>query len=395
MQHHAAGGSRAGWLAVDPLRSRRYFLGGLAIGIVAMSATGLATVAMIETPQQVAARSAAPPPSVITGVARWSVLRNAITTQGVVRAPRTIQVTASAPSATLIVTRMPVKVGDRVRPYRVITEIDGRPVLLLRGRLPAYRDLHEGDSGPDVAQLQANLKHLGYADFDPAGVFGPSTSLALDLLYAHFGYRAPPFHPRPRKHQSGIPDVFLPESEVTYIPGSSAIVVAVGARVGTVVASGTPVLSLATGNPYVTGKLTAHQASLARTGLPARIASAIPPLSAAGIVTRIGSLPSSAATGFPVQVRPRQRLPQRLIGARVRLTLFASVTAGPVLNVPLSAIFGKAHGHPAYVVTISPGGHRRRVAVFLGPKADGLVAVQSVRAGQLHPGDRVVIGVRR
>jgi hypothetical protein len=395
MRHHAAGGSRASWLAVDPLKSRRHFLGGLAIGVVAMSATGLATVALIETPQQVAARSAAPPLSVITGVARWGVLRNAITTQGVVRAPRTIEVTASAPFAMLTVTRMPVKLGDRVRPYRVIAEIDGRPVLLLRGRLPAYRDLHQGDSGPDVSQLQANLRHLGFADFDPSGFFGPSTSLALGLYYSHLGYRAPVYHPPGRHHKSGVPDVYLPKSEVSYIPGRSALVVAVTARVGMTVPSGAPVVSLATGSPYVTGRLTAHQASMARNGLPAQIASASPPLTTAGVVTRIGSMPSSAVTGFGVQVKPRRILPQRLIGTRVRLTLFAPVTAEPVLSVPLAAVFGKAHGQPAYVVTVSATGQHQRVPVFLGPRADGLVAVQSVQAGRLRPGDRVVIGLGR
>jgi hypothetical protein len=38
---------------------------------------------------------------------------------------------------------------------------------------------------------------------------------------------------------------------------------------------------------------------------------------------------------------------------------------------------------------------RISVAVYTGPSADGLVAVQPVKPGQLRPGDRVVIGVRR
>ena len=103
---------------------------------------------------------------------------------------------ASAPYSTVTVTRLPVKAGDRVRPGRVIAEIDGRPILLLRGRLPAYRDLHEGDHGPDVTQLQRALESLGYADFDPPGDFGQSTALALLLFYRHLGYEAPVYHRR-------------------------------------------------------------------------------------------------------------------------------------------------------------------------------------------------------
>ncbi len=390
MRHFAADRLPPGRRAADPLRPRRYFLGGLAIGVVVMSATGLAAAALIQSPAQVAARSAAPPPSVITAVARWEVLRNAITTQGIVRAARTVQVTASAPYSTLTVTKMPVRLGDKVRPGRVITEIDGRPVLLLRGRLPPYRNLHEGDSGPDVSQLQANLEHAGYADFDAPGYFGPSTSLALYLFYAHLGYQAPRYHHH--KFDVGEPDVYLPRSEVVYIPTNSALVADVSARVGSVVASGTPVLSLATGNPYVTGTLTAHQSSQVRKGNQAGISSASPALTASGVVTRVGALPGTTAGGYPVRVRSEHPLPQRLIGTRVRLTLYSPVTAGPVLTVPLAAVFAGSHHQPTYVVRVSARGRRTRIPIFTGPRADGLIAVQSVKPDALRPGDRVLIG---
>jgi hypothetical protein len=118
------------------------------------------------------------------------VLTETVTVPGIVTAARSISVTASAPYRVVTVTSMPVRPGDRVWPGHVIAEIDGRPVLLLQGRLPAYRDLHEGDAGPDVRQLQEALGRLGYPDFDPAGLFGPSTALALLLLYQRLGYDA-------------------------------------------------------------------------------------------------------------------------------------------------------------------------------------------------------------
>jgi len=86
---------------------------------------------------------------------------------------------------------MPEKAGDRVRPGDVVAEIDGRPVILLRGRLPAYRNLHEGDHGPDVAQLQRNLVSSGYADFDARGVSARAQRSPLLLFYRHLGYEAP------------------------------------------------------------------------------------------------------------------------------------------------------------------------------------------------------------
>ena len=433
MRHHAAAHLSADGPAADPLRTRRFFLGGLAIGVVAMSLVGLATAVFIESPHEIAARSAAPAATVITAAARWQVLRNPITVQGTVRPARTVVVMASAPYAKVTVTRLPVKAGERVRPGRVVAEIDGRPILLLRGRLPAYRDLHEGDQGPDVVQLQRALESLGYADYDPPGDFGQSTALALLLFYRRLGYEAPLYHrpaadprvpapgpspsaapsspaPAPSGPAAGpaiasrrtaadlvIPSAYLPMSEVVYIPTRSALVASVTARTGAVAGSG-PVLTLATGSPRVTGNLSAHQAAQTRTGMPAEIVSASPPLAAAGTVTRIGALPAVGgppASGYPVQVASRRTLPQRLIGVRVRLTIEAPVTSGPVLTVPLAAVITAGHGHRMLVVKITPSRQRIRVAIYTGPSAGGLVAVQPVRPGQLRPGDRVVIGVRR
>lgn len=438
MPNHAADGPPAVRPAANPLRARRSFLGGLAIGVVAMSAVGLGTAAFIESPAQLAARSSAPPRSAITATVRWEVLRNAITTQGVVRSARTISVTARAPYATVTITRLPVKVGDRIRPGRVLAEVDGRPIFLLRGRLPAYRDLHEGDHGPDVVQLQGDLVHLGYADYDPPGYFLQSTALALLLFYRALGYDAPVYHPPARAAAarsaagggpgpggpgpggpgagtdhaiasgqsvagSQFPSAYLPMSEVSYVPTPTALVVAVGARVGKVVSAG-PILMLATGRPYVTGALSAHQSSLVRKGMPARIVAALPRLVSAGIVTRAGSLPAVGgppSSGFPIQVASRRPLPQHLIGVRVRLTIWSAVTSGPVLAVPVSAIrvaharHGARRGTSDYVVTVAAGGHRDQVAIFTGPTADGLVAVQPVRRGALRAGDKVLIGLHR
>lgn len=418
--------------ALDPLGPRRLFFGGLAIGLIAMSVVGLATAVFITSPQDVAAQSAAPAATPITAVVRWEVLRHAMTVQGIVRARRPILVTAMAPFSTVTLTRMPEKAGDRVRPGHVIAEIDGRPVILLRGRLPAYRDLHEGDHGPDVAQLQRELLRLGYADYDARGYFGESTALALLLLYRHLGYEAPVYHRRAGRAPAAaghggtapavppgtgpavagiasrrtastlvIPSAYLPRSEVVFIPSGSALVTSVRGRTGDLV-GGSVVLTLATGDPYVTAGLTAYQAAQARRGMSATIVSASPARTAGGTVTRIGSLPPVGGPplhGYPILVKPRRALPQRMIGASVRLTLEAPVTGEPVLTVPVAAIMpakqGQAgHGHADHVIKLTAG-RRVRVEVVTGPTADGLVAVQPVRRGALRPGDHVLIGVSR
>jgi hypothetical protein len=53
--------------------------------------------------------------------------------------------------------------GDTVGCGDVLYRVDDNPVLLLCGSTPAYRSLSKGDSGPDFAELNTNLVHLGYA----------------------------------------------------------------------------------------------------------------------------------------------------------------------------------------------------------------------------------------
>ena len=47
--------------------------------------------------------------------------------------------------------------GDKVDCGDVLYRVDDDPVLLLCGTVPAYRDLHSGDEGKDVRQLNRNL----------------------------------------------------------------------------------------------------------------------------------------------------------------------------------------------------------------------------------------------
>jgi hypothetical protein len=61
-----------------------------------------------------------------------------------------------------IYTKLP-DAGDKVDCGAVLYRVNDHPVLLLCGSTPAYRSLSKGDSGPDVAELNANLVHLGYA----------------------------------------------------------------------------------------------------------------------------------------------------------------------------------------------------------------------------------------
>ncbi len=396
------GGPGAG-SRLDPFRTRRFFLAGVAVGVIAMSAAGLAAARLIESPSQLAARTAAPQALVITGVAQLRVLRDPIMLPGLIRPGHTVTVRASAPYSKITVTKMKVSLGRRVRPGHVLAELDGRPIVLLHGNLAPYRDLHEGHTGPDVVQLQKALASLGYGDYDLVGFFGWYTSQDLVSLYQHLGYSAPMYRPavkrpRPPGVPAPVPTAYLPMSEASYIPAPSALVILASARAGSVLNHGQALLKLATGNPYVTGIVPTRQVKQARIGLRARVTCALPKLSSNGVIAKVTQIPAYAGHGpghpwYQVVVTARRPIPIGMVGTKVRLTLRVPVSSGPVLTVPLAGIFSGQQGHSPYVVRIAANGQRQAVAVHTGLTAGGLVAVSAIRPGSLSPATRVLIGV--
>lgn len=88
------------------------------------------------------------------------------------------------------VTELPA-VGDVVRRGQELYGIGGEPVILMYGKVPAYRDLGEGVAeGPDVEQLESNLEALGY---DPGTVddeFTAATAAAVAAWQEDLGLKA-------------------------------------------------------------------------------------------------------------------------------------------------------------------------------------------------------------
>lgn len=70
--------------------------------------------------------------------------------------------------------------GSVIRRGRPLLKIDRKPLVLMYGKLPLYRELQQGIStGPDIEQLERNLKALGYGD-----------SLTVDERFSYATYLA-------------------------------------------------------------------------------------------------------------------------------------------------------------------------------------------------------------
>jgi hypothetical protein len=84
-------------------------------------------------------------------------------------------------------TRLPA-VGQVISQGRVLFRVNDSPVVLLYGSTPAYRTMSVGATGPDVAELNADLVALHYAtpsQLSPTSAsFGWTTATALEKLQA-------------------------------------------------------------------------------------------------------------------------------------------------------------------------------------------------------------------
>jgi peptidoglycan hydrolase-like protein with peptidoglycan-binding domain len=386
----------------DPMRSRRRVLLGIVAGVLAGTGAGLTAALRITSPRQAAAEAAPPPASALTAPVEQRVLTGTLVLRGTVRPARTVPVTAAVTDGMrAVVTRLPVAAGDPVEPGQPVTEVSGRPVFVLPGELPAYRDVRPGDRGPDVRQLQRALRQLGYAVDDADGQVGTGTQRALRTLYQRHGYDVP----------TGPVQPYLPAGEVVYVPSLPARVATVDARVGDIV-TGT-FLTLAVGDLVIDTTLDSTQTELVRAGQPVTILAEELGVTADGKVADVGTYRNAGAApasdtghpapdqqpvagaaapaGYPLTVTGTKPLDRRLSGQDVRLTVQTSATKTPVLVVPSAAVHADTTGQ-TYLVRQRPNGDTDQIDVTVGASANGYVEIRSADSGGLAEGDLVVIG---
>lgn len=174
--------------------SRRGRWAATVAGAAALLAVGgMLAAAVIKSPAQAAAEARPPERSVLTSPVEYRVLTSSVIVRGQVVARQSVdvapQISGGADAATPVVTKLPVTQGATVKAGQVVLEVSGRPVFVLPGRVPMYRDLKPGAKGSDVRQLQRALRALGHgtgSDLD--GTFGAGTKTALNSFYSSIGY---------------------------------------------------------------------------------------------------------------------------------------------------------------------------------------------------------------
>ncbi|WP_416889661.1 peptidoglycan-binding domain-containing protein [Microbacterium sp.] len=143
------------------------------------------------SPEQREAAAAPPAPEAVLAPVERGVLAESVTIS--VTSGRTNVGSYPLPTgagAINVVTARTVKLGAEVSTGDVVSEVNGRPVMVIEGVFPFFRDLGVGDSGTDVRQLQRALAGAGY-DIRETGELGQADAYAMAEMYRKVDY-APP-----------------------------------------------------------------------------------------------------------------------------------------------------------------------------------------------------------
>lgn len=356
----------------------------------------------IQSPAEAAADTAPPTPAPILVPVKKQVLATKVVTRGTGHygSPRKLSVTPSRlKTGPRVITSLP-RAGSSIGEGGVLLTISGRPVFILRGTHPSYRDLGPGMRGPDVAQLEKALMRSGLDPGQVDDLYDAQTGAAVEALYRRHGH--PPVVATEAHLEAARPleaelvagtraesGVQLPADEVIFVPTTPLRVSEVPAAVGAPPSGA--LITVTNSLVVIDGLLPVEEAGLVREGAKVLIDEPALGINATGEVSQVAERPgTNGADGFHVffEVAVKDPTPA-LIGASVRLTVPIKSTNKAELTVPLNAVSLGPDGGPR--VQRAAGEEFDFVRVRTGLSADGYVSVIP-RDGALAAGDLVVIG---
>jgi hypothetical protein len=379
----------------QPLRQRRTRRRWWLLAAVVVAAAAVATVVVTDpfstgTPSKAGLEDNSDPTGVTTAerqdLSSQTELTATLGYAGTYSVVNQMVAANGAGGSSAVFTSLPA-VGQLVSQGQVLYRVNDAPVVLLYGTTPAYRTLAEGASasdvtGPDVAELNADLVALGYATTSeiPVGsnTFTWWTKDAIEKLQADLGVT-----------QTGT----LTLGQAMFLPAAIRLT-SVSATLSGPAQAGTSVLTATSTARQVSIALNASQQSEMKTG--DKVTISLPDnRTTPGVIASVGTVavtPPSGTTGSPtitVLVTPTD---PAATGNWDQAPVNVTVTTATVKNalvVPVDALVALAGGGYA-VETVGTGGLHHLVDVTLGlfDDADGLVQVTNT---DLAAGQKIVV----
>jgi hypothetical protein len=283
--------------------------------------------------------------------------------------------------------------GATIHPGAALYRVDDRPVILMSGATPAWRDFAAGMAdGPDVTELEANLVALG----DAAGLFSTATD--------HFSALTADAIQRWQVANGLARDGQVALGQVVFLPGP-VLVGADNAAVGQTAAPGDDPFQVSTTTRIVTVALNPSLPSVAlgeavsivlqtNTTTPGRITAIgpAPPTGGSGSQGSSGNSTGAGGSNQPpasalVTITPDQPAATGTgSGVAVQVSLTTQSATG-VLAVPVSALLALAGGGYG-VEAVTPSGSHHLVGVTTGVFTGSQV---QITGPGIEAGSRVVV----
>ncbi|MGW2204920.1 peptidoglycan-binding domain-containing protein [Streptomyces sp. NPDC001774] len=262
--------------------------------------------------------------------------------------------------------------GTTVTRGQALYELNDKPVTLLYGQVPMFREMRTGDRGSDVLQLERNLRDLGYG----AGLYvDPRYDAATEAAVKRW-----------QKSLNREPTGRVGKGDVVFQPDRVRVVSA-DAALADQVGPDAPVLTVASPRPVVRAALDRADAPLTAPGTRVEVTLA-GGTKVRGKVTGTvrpetagpGEGPGHAAEdGITVEVTLDGRTPA---GEDARATVsvtFVSESRQGVLVVPVEAVVALRGENGGYGLEVVEGGTTRMVRVETGMTADGKIEVSGAQ----------------
>ncbi|WP_285498367.1 peptidoglycan-binding domain-containing protein [Actinomadura sp. NBRC 104425] len=255
--------------------------------------------------------------------------------------------------------------GDRITRGKTVYRVDDKPVTLMYGSRPMYRDLRPGVEGEDVHQLERNLQALGYDGFTVDDEYTGDTADAV----------------REWQDDRGLDETGVVElGRVLFTPGAIRVD-SLEAGEGDPVSPGRKVLNYTGTEKAVTVQLEATDQRLAKEGADVEVT--MPDdQKVQGRVDEVSTVIEPGGSGEEPQTkvevtvalegRRAQQAAEPYAMAAVDVT-FTAGTRENVLTVPIAALLALREG--GFGVEVVQGGRSSYVPVRTGLFADGKVEI--------------------
>lgn len=343
----------------------------LLLGLVAVAAVGLVAVATLRAPSSPAAAATS---GATTATAR--VVRTDLVDQQSFTGTLGYGATSRLVNHLSGTVTWEAAAGATVDRGQVLYRIDAKPVFLMFGGTPVYRDLVAGIAdGDDVKELQENLLALGYAtgsNLVADGHFDGYTTAAVERW----------------QHAQGLTvDGRMPLGLVVFELGAVRTA-SWHSGVGEQAGPG-PIADITSTSHVVTLNLDARRQTLATVG--AAVSVTLPSGQAApGHISEVGTVATPASSGSAATIPVTITLDDAKAGGSVDqapvTVALAGQSAKGVLAVPINALLARAEG--GYAVEVIRDGRHQVVPVTTGLFAQGKVQVSG---SGLAEGDLVVV----